>query len=64
MFPFTIEAMTYNSTTAPEPADTDKSFKNTVGKDDGDDTQTATMSGKLSRLHAAELQQGVCVQGV
>lgn len=48
MFPFTIEAMTYNGTTAPEPADTDKSFKNTVGKDDGDDTQTATMSGKLS----------------
>lgn len=47
MFPFTIEAMTYNGTTAPEPADTEKSFKNTVGKDDGDDTQTATMSGKL-----------------
>lgn len=47
MFPFTIEAMTYNGTTAPEPADTDKSFKNTVGKDDGDDAQTATMSGKL-----------------
>lgn len=47
MFPFTIEAMTYNGTTAPEPADTDKSFKNTVGKDDGDDTQTVTMSGKL-----------------
>lgn len=47
MFPFTIEAMTYNGTTAPEPADTDKSFKNTVGKDDGDDTQTATMSGEL-----------------
>lgn len=47
MFPFTIEAMTYNGTTAPEPADTDKSFKNTVGKDDGDDMQTATMSGKL-----------------
>lgn len=47
MFPFTIEAMTYNGTTAPEPTDTDKSFKNTVGKDDGDDTQTATMSGKL-----------------
>lgn len=47
MFTFTIEAMTYNGTTAPEPADTDKSFKNTVGKDDGDDTQTATMSGKL-----------------
>lgn len=47
MFPFTIEAMTYSGTTAPEPADTDKSFKNTVGKDDGDDTQTATMSGKL-----------------
>lgn len=47
MFPFTIEAMTYNGTTAPEPADTDKSFKNTVGKDDGEDTQTATMSGKL-----------------
>lgn len=47
MFPFTIEAMTYNGTTAPEPADTDKSFKNTVGKDDGDDTQIATMSGKL-----------------
>lgn len=47
MFPFTIEAMTYNGTTAPEPADTDKSFKNTAGKDDGDDTQTATMSGKL-----------------
>ena len=47
MFPFTIEVMTYNGTTAPEPADTDKSFKNTVGKDDGDDTQTATMSGKL-----------------
>ena len=47
MFPFTIEAMTYNGTTAPEPADTDKSFKNTVGKDDADDTQTATMSGKL-----------------
>lgn len=47
MFPFTIEAMTYNGMTAPEPADTDKSFKNTVGKDDGDDTQTATMSGKL-----------------
>ena len=47
MFPFTIEAMTYNGTTAPEPADTDKSFRNTVGKDDGDDTQTATMSGKL-----------------
>ena len=47
MFPFTIEAMTYNGTTAPEPADTDKSFKNTVGKEDGDDTQTATMSGKL-----------------
>lgn len=47
MFPFTIEAMTYNGTTAPEPADTDKSFKNTVGKGDGDDTQTATMSGKL-----------------
>lgn len=47
MFPFAIEAMTYNGTTAPEPADTDKSFKNTVGKDDGDDTQTATMSGKL-----------------
>ena len=47
MFPFTIEAMTYNGTTAPEPADTDKSFKNTVGKDDGDDTQAATMSGKL-----------------
>lgn len=47
MFPFTIEAMTYNGTTAPEPADTDKSFMNTVGKDDGDDTQTATMSGKL-----------------
>lgn len=47
MFPFTIEAMTYNGTTAPEPADTDKSFKNTVGKDGGDDTQTATMSGKL-----------------
>lgn len=46
-FPFTIEAMTYNGTKAPEPADTDKSFKNTVGKDDGDDTQTATMSGKL-----------------
>ena len=47
MFPFTIEAMTYNGTTAPEPADTDKSFTNTVGKDDGNDTQTATMSGKL-----------------
>lgn len=47
MFPFAIEAMTYNGTKAPEPADTDKSFKNTVGKDDGDDTQTATMSGKL-----------------
>lgn len=47
MFPFTIEAMTYNGTTAPEPADTDKSFMNTVGKDDGDDMQTATMSGKL-----------------
>lgn len=47
VFPFTIEAMTYNGTTAPEPADTDKSFKNTVGKDNGDDTQTATMSGKL-----------------
>lgn len=47
MFPFTIEAMTYNGTKAPEPADTDKSFTNTVGKDDGDDTQTATMSGKL-----------------
>ena len=47
MFPFTIEAMTYNGTKAPEPADTDKSFMNTVGKDDGDDTQTATMSGKL-----------------
>ncbi len=47
MFPFTIEAMTYNGTKAPEPADTDKSFKNTVGKDDGDDTQTATMFGKL-----------------
>lgn len=47
MFSFTIEAMTYNGTTAPEPADTDKSFKNTVGKDDGNDTQTATMSGKL-----------------
>lgn len=47
MFPFTIEAKTYNGTTAPEPADTDKSFKNTVGKDDADDTQTATMSGKL-----------------
>lgn len=47
MFPFTIEAMTYNGTTAPEPADTDKSFKNTVGKDDGNDTQTAMMSGKL-----------------
>ena len=47
MFPFTIEAMTYNGTTAPEPADTDKSFMNSVGKDDGDDTQTATMSGKL-----------------
>lgn len=47
MFPFTIEAMTYNGTTAPEPADTDESFMNTVGKDDGDDTQTATMSGKL-----------------
>ena len=47
MFPFTIETMTYNGTTAPEPADTDKSFKNTVGKDDGNDTQTATMSGKL-----------------
>lgn len=47
MFPFTIEAMTHNGTTAPEPADTDKSFKNTVGKDDGNDTQTATMSGKL-----------------
>lgn len=47
MFPFTIEAVTYNGTTAPEPADTDKSFKNTVGKDDGNDTQTATMSGKL-----------------
>lgn len=47
MFPFTIEAMTYNGTTAPEPADTDKSFTNTVGKDDGDDTQTATMPGKL-----------------
>lgn len=47
MFPFTIEAMTYNGTKAPEPADTDKSFKNTGGKDDGDDTQTATMSGKL-----------------
>ncbi len=46
-FPFTIEAMTYNGTKAPEPADTDKSFTNTVGKDDGDDTQTATMSGKL-----------------
>lgn len=47
MFPFTIEAMTYNGTKAPKPADTDKSFMNTVGKDDGDDTQTATMSGKL-----------------
>ena len=47
MFPFTIEAMTYNGTKAPEPADTDKSFTNTVGKDDGDDTQTTTMSGKL-----------------
>ena len=47
MFPFTIEAKTYNGTTAPEPADTDKSFKNTVGKDDGDDAQTATMPGKL-----------------
>lgn len=47
MFPFTIKAMTYNGTTAPEPADTDKSFTNTVGKDDGDDTQTATMPGKL-----------------
>lgn len=47
MFPFTIEAMTYNGTKAPEPADTDKSFTNTLGKDDGDDTQTATMSGKL-----------------
>lgn len=46
-FPFTIEAMTYNSTKAPEPVDSDKSFTNTVGKDDGDDTQTATMSGKL-----------------
>lgn len=47
MFPFTIEAMTYNGTTAPEPVDSDKSFMNTVGKDDGEDTQTATMSGKL-----------------
>ena len=47
MFPFTIKAMTYNGTKAPEPVDSDKSFKNTVGKDDGDDTQTATMSGKL-----------------
>lgn len=46
-FPFTIEAMTYNGTKAPEPVDSDKSFTNTVGKDDGDDTQTATMSGKL-----------------
>lgn len=54
MFPFTIEAMTYNGTTAPEPADTDKSFKNTVGKDDGDDTQTATMSGKL-KMNFAQL---------
>lgn len=47
LFSFTIEAMTYNSTKAPEPVDSDKSFTNTVGKDDGDDTQTATMSGKL-----------------
>ena len=47
MFSFTIEAMTYNGTKAPEPVDSDKSFTNTVGKDDGDDTQTATMSGKL-----------------
>ncbi len=47
MFPFTIEAMTYNGTKAPEPVDSDRSFTNTVGKDDGDDTQTATMSGKL-----------------
>lgn len=47
MFPFTIKAMTYNGTKAPEPVDSDKSFMNTVGKDDGDDTQTATMSGKL-----------------
>ena len=39
--------MTYNGTKAPEPVDSDKSFTNTVGKDDGDDTQTATMSGKL-----------------
>lgn len=46
-FPFTIEAMTYNGTKAPEPVDSDRSFTNTVGKDDGDDTQTATMSGKL-----------------
>lgn len=46
-FPFTIEAMTYNGTKALEPVDSDKSFTNTVGKDDGDDTQTATMSGKL-----------------
>lgn len=46
-FPFTIEAMTYNGTKAPEPVDSDKSFTNTVGKDDGGDTQTATMSGKL-----------------
>ena len=46
-FPLTIEAMTYNGTKAPEPVDSDKSFTNTVGKDDGDDTQTATMSGKL-----------------
>ena len=46
-FQFTIEAMTYNGTKAPEPVDSDKSFTNTVGKDDGDDTQTATMSGKL-----------------
>lgn len=47
MFSFTIEAMTYNGTKAPEPVDSDKSFTNTVGKDDGDDTQTATISGKL-----------------
>lgn len=64
MFPFTIEAMTYNGTTAPEPADTDKSFKNTVGKDDGDDTQTATMSGKLKMNFTQLSYNKVCVYKV
>ena len=64
MFPFTIEAMTYNGTTAPEPADTDKSFMNTVGKDDGDDTQTATMSGKLKMNFTQLSYNKVYVYGV